>query len=154
VILDSGPGRERRFLFLGAVSGFLTVALGAFGAHALRDAMAPERLAWFETGVRWQGLHALALIAAGLACAHGRGRLAAAAGWLFALGTVLFSGSLYVLALSGARAWGAVTPVGGVSWLAGWAALAVSALRGRSVVVRIEERVEDEVRTVPAGTDG
>lgn len=129
---------ERRFLFLGAVSGFVSVALGAFGAHALREALPPDRLAIFETGVRWQAVHALALLAAGFACGRGLGRLASAAGWLFACGTVVFSGSLYVLALSGVRAWGAVTPIGGTAWLAAWTCLALASRKRRDTVVEID----------------
>jgi uncharacterized membrane protein YgdD (TMEM256/DUF423 family) len=130
-VVTASPDGERRFLFLGAVSGFVSVALGAFGAHALRDALPADLLAVFETGVRWQAVHALAILAAGLFCGRGTGRLASAAGWLFVLGTVIFSGSLYVLALSGVRVWGAVTPVGGVAWLAGWACLAVAGRKER-----------------------
>jgi uncharacterized membrane protein YgdD (TMEM256/DUF423 family) len=139
VVSRSSPDRERRFLFLGALSGFVSVALGAFGAHALRDSLPADLLAVFETGVRWQAVHAFAILAAGLFCARGTGRLAPAAGWLFVLGTVIFCGSLYVLALSGVRAWGAVTPVGGVAWLAGWACLAAAGRRRRDVVIEIDD---------------
>ncbi len=111
----------------GAVSGFLAVALGAFGAHALRGRLPAELLSVDETAVRWQLAHALALVALGL----GAGRLAPrdvqVVGALFVLGTVVFAGSLYALAASGARAWGAVTPVGGLAFLAGWAWLAWAA---------------------------
>lgn len=153
MILQSSPDRERRFLLLGAVSGFLSVALGAFGAHALKDALPADRLAAFETGVRWQSVHALAILAAGLFSRRGPGRMAPAAGWLFVLGTVIFSGSLYVLALSGVRAWGAVTPVGGVVWLAAWACLALAGVKRRDVVVEIDE-AEPPVRIAPPRRDG
>ena len=103
------------------VSAGMAVALGAFGAHGLRAMVTPEMLAVFETGVRYQMYHALALVAIGLAFARLQGRAAAAAAWLFVAGTVLFSGSLYVLTLTGTRWWGAVTPLGGVAFLAGWA---------------------------------
>ncbi len=107
------------FGVLGAVSGFCGVALGAFGAHALRERLSPELLAVFETAVRYQMFHALALLGVALLAPR-----ASVAGWLFVAGTVLFSGSLYGLALSGSRWLGAVTPVGGLCFLAGWAALA------------------------------
>lgn len=135
------PAKARLFLGLGAGSAFLAVALGAFGAHALRGRLGPELLAVFETGARYQMFHALALLAAGLVAERRRGRSAPAAGWLFALGTVLFSGSLYVLALTGVRAWGAVTPFGGAAWLLGWLLLAASALRPRTVIAEVDEIV-------------
>ncbi len=119
---------ERTFVALGALSAFVSVAAGAFGAHALRTRLAPDLLAVFETGARYQMFHALALLA--VAWAVGRWPGAAAAGWLFLAGTVLFSGSLYALALTGARGLGAVTPFGGVAFLAGWLWLAWSTLRG------------------------
>ncbi|MSR06970.1 MAG: DUF423 domain-containing protein [Gemmatimonadetes bacterium] len=115
---------DRLFGVAGAVSGFIAVAAGAFGAHALRSRLPTDQLAVFETGVRYQAYHALALFAVAWAASRGTGPQAAWAGWLFVVGTVVFSGSLYVLALSGTRWWGAVTPLGGVSFLAGWACLA------------------------------
>ena len=121
----------RVFLMLGAVSGAISVAAGAFGAHALRPRVSPEMLAVFETGARYQMFHALALVAAAWVLSRSSGPAAAWAGWLFAIGTVLFSGSLYALALSGIRAIGAVTPLGGLSFVAGWIALAVAAARLR-----------------------
>jgi uncharacterized membrane protein YgdD (TMEM256/DUF423 family) len=139
VILAGSGSNERLFLLFGAISGFLAVAVGAFGAHALADLLPPDRLAVFETGARYQMFHALALVGTALVVGRRRGRAAPAAAWLFALGTVLFSGSLYILALSGVRAWGAVTPLGGVAWLAGWALLGVAALRPRTLVVRLED---------------
>jgi len=142
VILDSSMGKERLFLGLGAASAFVGVAAGAFGAHALKSTLAPDLLAVFETAVRYQMYHALALVAAALLVTRRRGRAAPAAGWLFALGTVLFSGSLYVLALSGQRFWGAVTPFGGVTWLAGWALLAFAATRSRILVAEAEDLQE------------
>ena len=112
---------------VGAASALFAVALGAFAAHGLRASLAPDLLAVFETGARYQMFHALALVALGL----GAGRLPASAvrgvGMLFVLGSVLFSGSLYVLALSGVRALGAITPLGGLAYLGGWGWLAVSA---------------------------
>ncbi|HET9595940.1 MAG TPA: DUF423 domain-containing protein [Anaeromyxobacteraceae bacterium] len=121
---------DRTFAVLGAFSGLVGVAAGAFGAHALRARLAPDLLAVFHTGAQYQMYHALALLAAGWASARWPGGAGAAAGWCFLAGTVLFSGSLYALALSGVRALGAVTPLGGVAFLAGWACLAWAALRG------------------------
>jgi uncharacterized membrane protein YgdD (TMEM256/DUF423 family) len=121
---------ERTFLVLGALSGAIAVAAGAFGAHALKARLSPDLLAVFETGARYQMFHALALVAAAWAAARFPGGATTSAGWLFLAGTVLFSGSLYVLALSGVRWLGAVTPLGGVAFIAGWIALAWAALRG------------------------
>lgn len=120
---------ERRFFALGAGFALLAVAAGAFGAHALRARLAPDALAIFETAARYQMAHALALLATAWAAVRWPGRLVAAAGWLFVLGILLFCGSLYALALSGLRALGMVTPVGGVAFIAGWACLAAAALR-------------------------
>lgn len=120
---------DRLFLIVGAVSGFIAVGAGAFGAHGLRARLSPDLLAVFETGVRYQMYHALALVAAAWAVHRWPGPLAAWAGWLFLAGTVVFSGSLYGLALSGVRWLGAVTPLGGVCFLAGWVCLAAAALR-------------------------
>jgi uncharacterized membrane protein YgdD (TMEM256/DUF423 family) len=122
-----GPGRI--FVILGAVSGFLGVGAGAFGAHALKARLAPDLLAIFDTGARYQLVHALALLAVAWACERWPGAALRWAGWRFVAGTVLFSGSLYALALSGVRGLGAVTPVGGVAFLAGWALLAWAAWR-------------------------
>ena len=121
---------ERTFFALGAASGFLSVAAGAFGAHALRAQLGPELLAVFETGARYQLFHALALLATGAAAARWPCRAVGVAGWLFVAGTVLFSGSLYLLTLTGIRRWGMVTPMGGLAWLGAWVALAWAALRG------------------------
>lgn len=114
------------FGVLGAVFGFLGVAAGAFGAHALRDTLPPDRLQVFETGARYQLIHALALIAVALALDRAASGALTAAGWLFVLGQVIFAGSLYALALSGVRLWGAVTPLGGLCYLAGWILLAIA----------------------------
>lgn len=121
---------DRLFLILGAVSGFVSVAAGAFGAHALKARLPDDLLAVFETGARYQMFHALALVAVAWAWTRWPGGAATVAGWLFVVGTVLFSGSLYALALSGSRGLGAITPIGGVAFLAGWLALAWAALRG------------------------
>ncbi len=114
---------ERTWLALGALSMFIAVAAGAFGAHALRERLAADLLAIFEVAVRYQAYHALALIAVAiLAERHGSPAIHAA-GLAFAIGTVIFSGSLYALALTGARWLGAVTPVGGTLFLLGWITL-------------------------------
>ena len=109
-----------RWAALGALSAAVAVAAGAFGAHALRERLAPDLLAVFETGVRYHLVHALALLALGLAARHLEARAVRGIGTLFALGTLLFAGSLYALALSGVRVLGAITPLGGVCFLAGW----------------------------------
>jgi uncharacterized membrane protein YgdD (TMEM256/DUF423 family) len=120
---------DRTFLALGAISAAISVAAGAFGAHGLRARLAPELLVVFETGARYQMYHALGLGLAAWAASRAPGAAASWAGWLFVAGTVIFSGSLYALALTGVRALGAVTPLGGVAFIAGWIALAVAALR-------------------------
>jgi uncharacterized membrane protein YgdD (TMEM256/DUF423 family) len=122
---------DRLFFGLGAASAFIAVAAGAFGAHALRARLSPELLAVFETGARYQMYHALGLIAVGWAVARWPGSLTHWAGWLFVVGTLLFSGSLYALALSGVRWLGAITPLGGVAFLVGWLCLVIAAGRGR-----------------------
>src|SRR6476659_5712704 len=116
---------DRTFLLAGAVAGLVAVAFGAFGAHGLRGRLTPEMLAVFETGVRYHMYHALALLlVAALVPRPGTGRAIVAAGWLFVAGIVLFSGSLYLLAVTGVTVLGAITPIGGVAFLAGWALLA------------------------------
>jgi uncharacterized membrane protein YgdD (TMEM256/DUF423 family) len=116
-------------LRLGAGLAAVGVALGAFGAHGLRSLVTPERLVVFETGVRYHLVHALAVLAAaGAAYAAPHAAGPRYAGALFALGVLLFSGSLYVLVWTGVTAWGAVTPIGGLAFLAGWIALACTRL--------------------------
>jgi uncharacterized membrane protein YgdD (TMEM256/DUF423 family) len=114
----------RLFWILGCTFALLAVAAGAFGAHALRERLPETMLAIFETGVRYQMYHALGLLAAALLVARVPSGAGAAAGWLFTVGIVIFSGSLYILVLSGVRTWGAVTPIGGVAFIAGWVLLA------------------------------
>ena len=114
---------------IGAVSAALAVIAGAFGAHALRARLDTALLAVFETGARYHMYHALALVAAGLVAERRPDGAAGAAGGLFLAGTVLFSGSLYALALSGVRAFGAVTPIGGLCFIGGWIALTVALAR-------------------------
>ena len=120
---------DRIFFALGAASGFVAVALGAFGAHALKERLAPDLLATFEVGVRYQMYHALGLLAVAWACSRWPGALATNAGWLFVAGPVIFSGSLYLLALTGTRWLGAITPIGGLAFLGGWLCLALAAWR-------------------------
>ena len=115
---------ERLFLAIGSLSAFLGVALGAFAAHALKGRMDAGMLATFEIGVRYQMYHAMGLLAVGLALARWPSSAGGLAGWLFIAGTLLFSGSLYVLAFSGVRWLGAVTPLGGAAFIAGWIVLA------------------------------
>jgi uncharacterized membrane protein YgdD (TMEM256/DUF423 family) len=120
---------NRTFLFIGALFGFLGVTFGAFGAHALRARLSSDMLEVFETGVRYQMYHAFAILIVAAAMARlGDARLLSAAGWLFTAGVVLFSGSLYALALSDVRTLGAITPIGGLLFLAGWACLVVFAI--------------------------
>jgi uncharacterized membrane protein YgdD (TMEM256/DUF423 family) len=121
---------ERTFFALGALLAGLGVALGAFGAHALKARLAPDMLAVWETGVRYQIVHALALLAVAWALARWPGGAVQASGWLFVAGTLLFSGSLYALALTGVRGLGAVTPLGGAAWIVAWGCLAWGAWRG------------------------
>lgn len=122
---------DRLFAILGAVSAFLAVAAGAFGAHALRQRLTEEMLATFETGARYQMYHGLALFAVAWAANRWAATQLGWAGWLFVIGTVLFSGSLYTLAVTGVRWWGAVTPLGGLCFLAGWLCLAWGVATGR-----------------------
>ena len=112
-------------LLFGAVSGGLAVVFGAFGAHALAERLTDEQLSWWDTGVRYQAWHALALLAVGVLGRMGVGT--GPSGWLFAGGTLIFSGTLYAMALGGPRWFGAITPIGGLLLIAGWATLAWSA---------------------------
>jgi len=121
---------SRLALMAGAVAMFMAVALGAFGAHALKARLAPDMAAVWQTAVQYHAWHALALLATGILLAQDPARgLLGTAGWLFVAGIVLFSGSLYLLALTGTRGLGAVTPIGGVAWLAGWAVFAWAVFR-------------------------
>ncbi len=114
-------------MFVGALMGFVGVGLGAFGAHGLRGRLSPEMLAVFETGVRYHMYHALALLATAALMSRSEGRAVMVAGWSFTAGILIFSGSLYALALTGVTILGAVTPLGGVAFLIGWIALAIAA---------------------------
>jgi uncharacterized membrane protein YgdD (TMEM256/DUF423 family) len=122
------PAMDRTFLLFGAILGFLGVALGAFGAHGLRSRLTPEMLAVFETAVRYQMYHVFALLIVSAAIGHlGNARLLMMAGWFFVAGILIFSGSLYALALTGKGVLGAITPFGGLALLIGWACLALFA---------------------------
>jgi uncharacterized membrane protein YgdD (TMEM256/DUF423 family) len=123
---------QRTFWTLGCLFGFLAVAAGAFGAHALRARLGTEMLAVWETAARYQMYHALALLAVAMAASRWPAGGWAPAGWLFTAGIAIFCGSLYLLALTGTRWLGAITPLGGLCFLAGWVALA---LAGRAVAV-------------------
>ena len=116
----------QRFVLFGSVSAFIAVAAGAFAAHALKTRLAPEHLTAFETAARYQMYHAFGLFVAASLTQRGW-RLAPPAGWLFLMGTVLFSGSLYLLAVTGISRFGMITPVGGLAFLAGWLLLIVCA---------------------------
>jgi uncharacterized membrane protein YgdD (TMEM256/DUF423 family) len=119
---------DRTLLLAGAVAGLIAVGVGAFGAHGLRGRLTPEMLAVFETGVRYHMYHALALLLTAALAPRMPGQAIVAAGWCFIAGIVLFSGSLYALALTGVTILGAITPLGGVAFLAGWACLAIASL--------------------------
>lgn len=119
---------DRTFVLIGALAGFIGVALGAFGAHGLKTRVSPDMLAVFETGVRYQMYHALALLLLGALAPTLSPRLATIAGWGFIVGILVFSGSLYALVLSDIRILGAITPIGGIAFLIGWACLAYAAI--------------------------
>jgi uncharacterized membrane protein YgdD (TMEM256/DUF423 family) len=119
---------DRTFLLIGAVAAVIGVGFGAFGAHGLRGKLSPEMLAVFETGVRYQMYHAFAILITGLTLARFDGALIRAAGWCFTAGIVLFSGSLYGVALTDVRILGTITPLGGLAFLVGWGCLVLSAI--------------------------
>lgn len=114
---------DRLFFGIGALLGFAAVAAGAFGAHGLRNRLSPDMLNVFEIAVRYQMYHALALLAVSWFATRVPGGAVQLAGWFFLAGVVVFSGTLYLLTLTGARWLGAVTPLGGLALLAGWACL-------------------------------
>lgn len=119
----------RTFAALGAGFAFLAVAAGAFGAHALRDRLTPERLDTFEIAVRYQMYHAIALFLVAWLAERANGGPAGVAGWLFVVGILVFSATLYAIALGGPRWLGAITPIGGLCFLVGWLLLGIGALR-------------------------
>jgi uncharacterized membrane protein YgdD (TMEM256/DUF423 family) len=118
------------FLSIGSINAFLAVALGAFGAHGLKDKLSAEMMSVYQTGVQYQMYHALALIVvAVLSVQLPQSSMVNWAGWLFFIGIVLFSGSLYALSLSGIKILGVITPLGGLAFLAGWVMLVLSAFK-------------------------
>jgi uncharacterized membrane protein YgdD (TMEM256/DUF423 family) len=121
------------FLVLAGINGFIAVSLGAFAAHGLKSMLGPDLLATFQTGVQYHMYHSLALLAVGILVLQFPAQTGLRiAGFLFLAGIVIFSGSLYVLALSGIRWLGAITPIGGVAFLGGWALLAWSMLKAQA----------------------
>lgn len=121
----------KTFVLLGSINAFLSVALGAFGAHGLKNKITPDLLAVYQTGVQYHMFHALGLIlVAVLSDRLASSTLIAWSGWSLFIGIVLFSGSLYALSISGVRILGAITPFGGVAFLIGWVCLAIAATRG------------------------
>ncbi|MBM3264171.1 MAG: DUF423 domain-containing protein [candidate division Zixibacteria bacterium] len=121
---------DRLFILLGALSAFVGVAAGAFGAHALKTRLPVDLFDIFEVGVRYQMYHALGLLAIGLVISRQPSASLTVAGWMFVVGTIFFSGSLYVLSLTGIRWMGAITPLGGVAFLVGWVMLAYNVWKG------------------------
>ena len=121
---------DRVFFGLGALSALVAVGLGAFAAHGLRGRLEPDMLNAFETGARYQMYHALGLFAVAWAAARWPSPTVSLAGWCMVAGVVVFSGSLYVLSLTGLRWLGAITPLGGLAFIVGWLALALAAWRG------------------------
>ncbi|VGO22865.1 DUF423 domain-containing protein [Pontiella sulfatireligans] len=117
------------FLSLGSISGALAVMIGAFGAHGLKEKLSTEMLAIYKTGVEYHFYHALALLAVGLVAMHFQSKLLTASGWAMTAGIVIFSGSLYALSISGVKVLGAITPIGGLCFIAGWVLLALATLK-------------------------
>ena len=120
---------QKTFFMTGAIFGLCSVLLGAFGAHALKQHLSPDMLTVFETGVRYQAYHAFAILAAAWAVTVFDSQLIARAGTFFTAGIIIFSGSLYILALTGIKAFGAITPIGGLLLMAGWVFMIFSAIR-------------------------
>jgi uncharacterized membrane protein YgdD (TMEM256/DUF423 family) len=125
----SEVGMAKIWVAAGALAGLLAVAAGALGTHTLRGTLDADALRIFETAVRFQMYHALALLATGLFAEKWVGTWATLSGWMFLAGIVLFSGSLYILAMTGIGAFGAIAPLGGLSLMFGWAFLAIGAFR-------------------------
>jgi uncharacterized membrane protein YgdD (TMEM256/DUF423 family) len=120
---------ERMIGFLAGILGFLAVALGAFGAHGLKDRLDDYHLGIFKTGVEYQFIHAIALLVLSVWISQRPGPFLTWATWSFLFGILLFSGSLYLLVATKVRIWGAVTPIGGLAFLVGWALVALAALK-------------------------
>lgn len=117
------------FLLIGSISGALAVMIGAFGAHGLKDKLCDQMLAIYKTGVEYHIYHTLALLGIGLLALHFESKLLTASGWSMVAGVVLFSGSLYALSISGVKILGAITPIGGLCFIAGWILLAAAILK-------------------------
>ena len=117
------------FLSIGAISGALAVMLGAFGAHGLKDKLTTEMMAVYKTAVEYQFYHTLALLFVGVIALHYPTKQLTASGWLFTAGILIFSGSLYALSISGIKILGAITPIGGLCFIAGWVLLAIAVLK-------------------------
>jgi len=124
-----GDNMARIFLFIAAIGGFLSVTLGAFGTHDLKDQLSTDMLAVFRTGVHYQALHSLTLFGIGLLALQHPSRPLAWSGTLICMGMLLFSGSLYLLAISGNNSLGMITPVGGLALMGGWLLLGIAAWR-------------------------
>lgn len=122
---------QQWFLFCGALLGCIGVAAGAFGAHALKQRITSDLLSIFEVGVRYQLYHAFAIILTVLLMSVVNSNWLIFAGYFFIVGTMIFSGSLYALVFTSIKAWGAVTPIGGIFLLLGWIFLAISAFKSR-----------------------
>lgn len=117
------------FLSLGSISGALAVMIGAFGAHGLKDKLTAEMLPIYKTGVEYHFYHTLALLVIGVVALHCKSALLTASGWSMVTGILIFSGSLYALSISGIKVLGAITPIGGLCFIAGWVLLAIAALK-------------------------
>ncbi|HAI12305.1 MAG TPA: DUF423 domain-containing protein [Phycisphaerales bacterium] len=117
----------RKLLILSALFGMLGVILGAFGAHGLKDQISESMMANYQTGVQYHMIHALALLGTALASARLRQNTVVLAGWFFVAGIIIFSGSLYIMALTGMKWLGAITPIGGVALIVGWLLLLIGA---------------------------
>lgn len=118
------------FISLGCLNAFLSIGLGAFAAHILENKLTPEMLSVFETGAQYHFYHALGLLIVGIIALHlTDSSWLRTAGWLMQAGIILFSGSLYILSLSGVRWFGAITPLGGICFLASWVVLAIAVLK-------------------------
>lgn len=112
------------FLIIASISGFLSVALGAFGAHGLKNQLSSEMMTVYQTGVQYHQIHTLALLILAIGLGSSTSPLVTYAGWLFIIGIIVFSGSLYTLAITEIKILGAITPIGGLAFMAGWACLA------------------------------
>ena len=123
------PPYTKLFILIGCINALIAVMLGAFGAHGLKNQLTEQLLASFQTGVQYHFYHAMGLIAIGLIAVHVSGIGIKISGWLMLAGTILFSGSLYVLAITGIRQLGMITPVGGICFIMAWAVLAITVFR-------------------------